>query len=73
MENHPSRVAFDGEDTSCFTRFVLGEVGYFAHNMLGKVWGYSCIVGLEGALRFSSKGLGHSLCSHSKVIGYHWL
>ena len=34
MVNHPSQVAFDGEDTSCFTRFVLGKVGYFSHNTL---------------------------------------
>ena len=51
----------------------LGEVGYFVHNTLGKGWGYLCIVGMEGALHFSSKGMGHSRCSHSKVIGYHWL
>ena len=66
-------MAFDGEGTSCFTWFVRGKVGYFAHNMLGKGWGYSCIVGMEGALCFSSKVLGLSLCGHSKVIGYHWL
>ena len=51
----------------------LGEVGYFAHTTLSKVWGYSCIVGMERALHFSSKGLGNSLCGHIKMIGYHWL
>ena len=73
LENHSSRVACDGEGTSCFTWFVLGKVGYFAHNMLGKGWYYPCIVSTEDALRFNSKGLGHSLCSHSKVISYHWV
>ena len=52
---------------------VRGKVGYFAHNTLGTGWGYPCIVSMEGAHRFSSKGLGNSLCSHSKMIGYHWL
>ena len=53
--------------------FVQGKAGYFAHNTLSKVWGYACIVGMEGALRFSSRGLGHGLCSSSKVVGYLWL
>ena len=53
--------------------FVMGKVGYFACSILGKGWGYPCIVSMEGALHFSSKGLGNSLCGHSKMIGYHWL
>ena len=71
MENHPSQVACVREDTSCFIWFVLGKVGNFAHNTLGKGWGYPCIVSMkEGALCFSSKGLGVSFGGHSKVSGY---
>ena len=53
--------------------FVQGKVGYFAPNMLGTGWGYLCIVSMEGALCFSSKGLGNSHYGHNKMIGYHWL
>ena len=52
---------------------VQGKVGYFAHNTLGMGWGYPCIVILEGALCFSSKGLGNRLCGRIKMIGYHGL
>ena len=50
--------------------FVLGKVGYFAHNTLGKGWGYPYTVSMEGALCFNRKGLGSGLCGHKKMIGY---
>ena len=53
--------------------FVLGKVGYFAHNTLGKGQVYPCIVSMEGALCLSGKGVGNSLCGHSKMIGHNCL
>ena len=48
-----------GEDTSCFTRFVLGKVGYFAHNSVLSLLGYPCTVLMElSALSVDIRGVG---------------